>query len=157
MLAEIQALDGILQTWITKTIKPELSDFARMQFGERTGKIPSILDPHYPHHFRTAIARIWVLIMAIAVLLFFLAFVVASFAVSITVIVEMIKNPSLPEPWSTCVVAYVLLGYLVSLLFLCFRWIPLPYRDYTLVLELSELAKTDRKAYEEKLRQIIRR
>lgn len=157
MIAEAQALDGILHTWLTKVTKSELVEFARLQFGQRIGAVPSIPGPHLPHHLQTVVFTVWTLVSAIAVVVFILAFFVAMLVVNITVIIEVIRNPSLSEPWSSFIVAYAIVGFLMSFLFLFFRWIPLPYRDYTVVMELSELQKKDKKAYEEKIRELLRK
>jgi hypothetical protein len=99
------------------------------------------------HVYLTKFGFGWAGLFAIALALLMLFVGITVIGVHVFAIAKVFAEPIKPNWVSYCVGGVGALGALVNLLGLCISTIPLPYSDYRLVLELSELKKIDEAEY----------
>jgi hypothetical protein len=152
---ERQAVGVFLLTWARKHFPADM-----------TYAVESIYDswPHMPEivhrqagRYRPAtrlLAATYAL-LAILYVAWMILMVAASVIVFVVIAVDVATTPSLPVFWSRAIVAYAAIGYAMYFIFLVLLHSPLPFRDYSLVMELDELRKQSKEKYEERLRDIV--
>tara|TARA_B100000315_G_scaffold235518_1_gene250513 strand:- start:65 stop:874 length:810 start_codon:yes stop_codon:yes gene_type:complete len=70
-------------------------------------------------------------------------------------VLEVIKSPNLPEPWNYFIIIWVGVAMVGGFLMAISLSLPMHHRDYSLLNELSDLEKRDKKLYDQKLRKIM--
>lgn len=71
------------------------------------------------------------------------------------VIADVYWNPTLPGNWSQVIVAFAIASQALGILWMARAWIPLPYRDMSVLLELNRLQETDPEAYQRRLQEVF--
>ncbi|MFL9499093.1 hypothetical protein ACJMQP_03445 [Rhodopseudomonas palustris] len=103
----------------------------------------------FPTRLNTAL---FVVIWIVAAMIFIAIFVV-SCAVNVVFVLDIYRNPTLGI-WSNFVLCYVGLVMIFGLLFIARFYVPQPYRDQSVLLELKALEEADPALYRRKRAEI---
>ena len=89
--------------------------------------------------------------MVVVLMVWLFGYIIAVFIVHIAVMVNVIEEPTLPNPWWWLIVIYTLAADLGMLLSSSFFLLPVRYSDVSVLVELAHLRKTDEAAFKRKL------
>lgn len=112
---------------------------------------PEAEDNIFPTWVHYAIALMFIFFLVVVFGGFLLVWILGV----IYLIIQEISCPSLTGWGFWIVLAYTLACFVLSSLFYLLSVLPLPYKDYRFVMELSELKKADPSAYEDRIREFM--
>jgi hypothetical protein len=113
--------------------------------------------PLIDHTKPTQLALIGFLVVILSMLMGVVVLVVAlliPLGIQVSAWWQILQNPTLSEPWNNVVLAGTAAGIIGSLAFVVFHRVRLPFEDFSVIHELMELEKKDKKAYEKRINEI---
>lgn len=147
----------LIDVWIRYKYQKDHQDFVRIPVTPIFSSVPIISDSVRPHRFTTWIHLAWAVVFLTALVVIMLVIVSIALSLHLFVVLDIWDNSNLPAFWAKALIAYVVLCDFLGLFWATFIWIPLPYKDYSLVIELNELEKRDQKAYQAKLKELSKK
>ena len=149
-------MEMLATQWMVTRYGKEASDYMRTLVGHLLSSAPVFSVSGRPYQLRTAIHTVFTGMYLALSALMFIGILLGTLSVYVVVITDVIQKPSLPSYLTWPIVVYACASF--AWRFLVFTWfyIPLPFRDYSLVWELEELSKKDPPAYQQRMREIVR-
>jgi hypothetical protein len=149
---QVRAMNTALSAWLEKTYSPGIREVARLKLMGLPGEAGAWPSSGNPSIHPASLRHGYAIVVALALIVWLVIFILATFAINIIIIVDTIRNPNFPPLWSWMVVAYAIAGQIISTALSALHFLPLPYTDYTDVMKLVDLEKRDPVAYLEERR-----
>jgi hypothetical protein len=134
---ERRVLKVVSSAWAEKTFAEETRGFARLLYGDVFMETPNMAMGPGQHRIHTRFLLTFHYALVVLLFIWVLCFVAVNFLVYVIVMVDILTAPSLPPIWSKSVVAYAAVAFLINLLMLLLSYLPMPYRDYSLLMKLT--------------------
>ncbi len=145
----------IIETLVSLRTRNEFSDFAQLAAYSGFHIKTYSTKPYARWIFPKFSSKLSFALLTFLGLFLLLALLAVSYGLFIYVLVDAYKNPGLPPPWSSVVVWFAVLTHIFGLLWLVRLWIPLPYKDMGILLELKNLEQRNPERYRQRLSEIF--
>jgi hypothetical protein len=154
--AERQAIGIVCQTWAHRHFPPQLHSIANLLYALRP-YVPEIFAYKAgPYQFATAALTLVYLILVVLIVVWMVGLVLALVVVYVVVALDVATAPSLPLYWSRALVAYAGVAFAFNFIVAVLIVMPLPFRDYSLAMELSAARKRSKEEYEQRVIELLK-
>jgi len=154
---EVGDLEGMLDVLAIRRAGPEAVEYLRVFYSPQVGRFPKLRAPTEPYVYPGLVVKILGITLIALIVMIAGAIVMVTAVIMIAVVIDVVRQPSLPWIWSYLIAGYSAFCYLFTLLMTGLDRLSLPFRDYRLVGELSKLKETNPTEWRRRVDEVLAR
>jgi hypothetical protein len=153
---DIDDQGDILKISMEKRVPKELWVFAQRRYSKLLGTFPDLLAPEKRWIFATTSLNMLRWLAGSVGVVYVSGLILLSLFMQGAIVYNVATHPALPWHWTAIVIGFYGVGVLFCFLSEIISKIPLPYRDYSLLMKLAELQEKNPAAHARRIAQIAR-